>query len=129
MRFPSYDPQKIEPDILSFWQKNKITEKLRKRNKNGKRFYFLQGPPYTSGHIHLGHAWNMALKDMVLRYKRSRGLNVWDRMGYDMHGLPTEQKVMAKLNLKYKEDIQQYGLKKFQQECKNFCTETMKKMN
>ena len=129
MRFPSYDPQKIEPDILSFWQKNKITEKLRKRNKNGKRFYFLQGPPYTSGHIHLGHAWNMALKDMVLRYKRSRGLNVWDRMGYDMHGLPTEQKVMAKLNLKYKEDIQQFGIKRFMQECQQFCTEMMQKMN
>ena len=129
MKFPSYKPAQLEPEILKYWKDNQITEKLRKKNQSGKKFYFLEGPPYTSGNIHLGHAWNMALKDIVLRYKRMRGYNVWDRMGYDMHGLPTEQKVMAKLNLKNKESIQKYGLKKFQQECRSFCTETMKKMN
>ncbi len=129
MLFPTYNPQELEPQILEYWQKKKILEKLRAKNKKGPKFYFLEGPPYTSGHIHLGHAWNMALKDMVLRYKRMRGFNVWDRMGYDMHGLPTEQKVMAKLNLKNKEEIAQFGLKKFQQECRKFCTEMMEKMN
>src|SRR3989344_3043542 len=129
MKFPSYKPAQIEPEILEYWKDNKITETLRKKNKSGKKFYFLEGPPYTSGNIHLGHAWNMALKDIVLRYKRMRGLNVWDRMGYDMHGLPTEQKVMAKLNLRNKEAIQKFGLKKFQLECTAFCTEMMKKMN
>ena len=128
MLYPTYNFKELEPQILDYWKK-KIVEKKRKKNKNGQEFYFLEGPPYTSGHIHLGHAWNMALKDMVLRYKRMKGFNVWDRMGYDMHGLPTEQKVMAKLNLKDKHDIEEFGLKKFQKECKKFCLDMMEKMN
>ncbi len=129
MLFPNYNFKELEPQILDYWKSKKILEKKRKKNQKGPKFYFLEGPPYTSGHIHLGHAWNMALKDMLLRYKRMRGYNVWDRMGYDMHGLPTEQKVMAKLNLKDKQDIEKYGLKKFQQECRKFCLEMMEKMN
>ena len=129
MKFSEYHAQQLEPQILEFWKKNKVLDSLRKRNKKGKKFYFLQGPPYTSGHIHLGHAWNMALKDMVLRYKRAKGFNVWDRMGYDMHGLPTEQKTMAKLELRNKEDIEKFGVKKFTQECEKFCIEMMYKMD
>ncbi len=129
MKFEQYNPQQLEPEILAFWQKNKVLEKLRKRNQKGPKFYFLEGPPYTSGHVHLGHAWNMSLKDIVLRYKRMKKFNVWDRMGYDMHGLPTEQKTMAKLNLKNKDDIQKFGVKKFTMECKIFCVEMMEKMN
>ncbi|HLC71650.1 MAG TPA: class I tRNA ligase family protein, partial [Candidatus Nanoarchaeia archaeon] len=66
MLYPTYNFKELEPQILDYWKK-KIVEKKRKKNKNGQEFYFLEGPPYTSGHIHLGHAWNMALKDMVLR--------------------------------------------------------------
>ncbi len=129
MRFEEFKPQEMEEQILQFWDKEKTLEKLRKKNKKGPKFYFLEGPPYTSGQLHLGHAWNMSLKDMVLRYKRMNGFNVWDRMGYDMHGLPTEQKVMAKFNLKTKEDIEQFGIEKFMKECELFCLEMMKIMN
>ncbi len=129
MKYSSFKPKEIEPSILQFWKANEVVEDLRKRNKDGKKYYFLEGPPYTSGRIHLGHAWNMALKDMVLRYKRMNGFNVWDRMGYDMHGLPTEQKVMAKFELKDKVDIEKFGVEKFTQECKKFCIEMMEKMN
>lgn len=129
MKFPNYDHKQLEPEILKFWQENEVTEVLRKRNNKGKKFYFLQGPPYTSGHIHLGHAWNMGMKDMVLRYKRMKGFNVWDRMGYDMHGLPTEQKTMAKLGLKNKDGIEKFTVKKFVNECSKFCQEMMKKMD
>src|SRR3989344_2659106 len=117
MNYPNYNHAEIEPQILTYWQENSIIESLRKRNKKGKKFYFLQGPPYTSGKLHLGHAWNHALKDIVLRYKRMQGFNVWDRNGYDMHGLPTERKVMEKFNLKFKEDIEKFGVEKFAQEC------------
>ena len=129
MKFLQYDPKTLEPAILKYWKDHKIIGTLRKNNQSGKKFYFLEGPPYTSGNIHLGHAWNMGLKDIILRYKRAQGFNVWDRMGYDMHGLPTEQKVMAKFNLKNKEDIGKFGLPKFMKECFNFCTEMMIKMN
>ncbi len=129
MLFPKYDHLSLEPAILEYWQNHKVLDKLRKKNKKKKKFYFLEGPPYTSGRVHLGTAWNIALKDMVLRYKRMQGFNVWDRMGYDMHGLPTEQKVMKKLELGNKQDILQFGLKKFTQECERFCKEMMKTMN
>ena len=129
MKYPNYQAAEIEKEILDFWHNKKIVEKLRERNKKGKKFYFLQGPPYTSGAIHLGHAWNMALKDIVLRYKRMNGLKVWDRMGYDMHGLPTSQKTMAKLGLKNKDDIEKFGLGKFTKECAKFCIEKMQQMD
>lgn len=127
--FTSYNPQELEPAILKYWQEQKITEKRRKKNLAGQKFYFLEGPPYTSGRVHIGTAWQTAMKDIVLRYKRMQNFNVWDRMGYDMHGLPTEQKVMIKLNLKNKEDIATYGVKKFTDECEKFCLEMMHKMN
>ena len=122
MQFPNYNPQQLEPQIIEFWKKNNIVETLRKRNKKGKKFYFLDGPPYTSGKFHLYHALNYALKDIALRYKRMHGLNVWDRNGFDVHGLPTEHKVMDKFGLKTKEDILKFGLDKFILECQEFCS-------
>jgi isoleucyl-tRNA synthetase len=129
MQFPEYKPKEFELAILDYWTKNNTLQQLKEKTKTGPKFYFLQGPPYTSGRVHLGTAWNMALKDIILRYKRAQGFNVWDRMGYDMHGLPTEQKVMAKLGLKNKHDIEQYGLKKFTDECEKFCIDMMHTMN
>ena len=124
-----YDFKTIEPEILQFWEKKNILDKARKKNKNKDPFYFLEGPPYTSGKVHLGTAWNKSLKDMVLRYKRMQGYNVWDRSGYDMHGLPTEHATMKKYKLKDKADILKLGLEKFTTYCKKVSLENMKAMN
>jgi isoleucyl-tRNA synthetase len=123
------DFKKTEADILNFWKKKKIYEKVKKRNSKGKPFYFLQGPPYTSGKIHIAHAWNNSLKDIAMRYKRMQGFDVWDRGGYDMHGLPTEHAVQKKLNLKSKEEIEKYGMDKFIKECMKFSIEHAGYMN
>ena len=127
--FDKYEPTEIEKEILDFWEKNKIYGKAKTKNKGSKPFYFLDGPPYTSGRIHLGQAWNKALKDCVLRYKRMKGLDVWDRAGYDMHGLPTSHKVMEKLKMKSKDDIPKFGVAKFIEECKKLCIGNMELMN
>lgn len=124
-----YDYRQIEEDTLKFWKENKIYEKAKKRNSKGKKFYFLQGPPYTSGKLHIGHAWNNCLKDLVLRYKRMRGFNVWDKAGYDMHGLPTENAVQKKLGIKDKSEIEKYGVEKFIKECIKFSSENALLMN
>lgn len=124
-----YDPVTIEPKILKFWQDNKVFEKARKKNQGNQKFYFLDGPPYTSGKVHIGTAWNKSLKDMVLRYKRMQGFDVWDRAGYDMHGLPTEGRVQKKLGMKTKEEILKFGLDKFIKECRNFAVTNLKIMN
>ncbi|MGM5484272.1 MAG: isoleucine--tRNA ligase [Nanobdellota archaeon] len=124
-----FKPDEVENNILEYWKNNKIFQKAREKNKNNKDFYFLDGPPYTSGKVHIGTAWNKVLKDCVLRFKRSRGFNVWDRAGYDMHGLPIEHKVQEKLKLEQKEDIQKYGVKDFMKECKNLAVENLEIMN
>ena len=124
-----YDFKKTEEEILKFWKEKKIYEKLKKKNSKGKKFYFLQGPPYTSGRLHIGHAWNNSLKDIFLRYKRMQGFNVWDRAGYDMHGLPTENAVQKKLGIRDKLEIEKYGVEKFIKECIKFSSDNALLMN
>ncbi len=124
-----YDFKKVEEEILELWEDNKIYNKVKEKNKKGKKFYFLQGPPYTSGRLHIAHAWNNGMKDMVMRYKRMKGFNVWDRAGYDMHGLPTANKVQKKLKLKDKDAIKKFGVGKFIKECINFSTKNAEIMN
>src|SRR3989338_8089449 len=111
---------KTEGEILAWWKANQIYERLKKKNENGKNYYFLDGPPYTSGKVHIGTAWNKCLKDCVLRYKRMRGFNVYDRAGYDMHGLPIEHKVEAKFSIKNKDEIPTFGVERFVKECEKF---------
>ncbi|MBM3199724.1 isoleucine--tRNA ligase [Candidatus Woesearchaeota archaeon] len=124
-----YDFKTVESNVFRFWQEKKILDRLRKSLKGKKKFFFLDGPPYTSGRIHLGTAWNQVLKDEALRYKRMRGFDVWDRGGYDMHGLPTEHKVQAKFKLEDKNAIQEFGLSRYIDECKKFSLEMMEQMN
>ncbi|RME78700.1 isoleucine--tRNA ligase [Candidatus Woesearchaeota archaeon] len=118
-----YDFEQVEESVLTFWDAQNIKKKLEERNKGGEKFYFLDGPPYTSGAIHLGHAWNKSAKDLLLRYKRMRGFDVFDRAGYDMHGLPTENKVQAAHNLASKKDIEKFGVDKFVEACIAFSKE------
>ncbi|HYD03124.1 MAG TPA: isoleucine--tRNA ligase [Alphaproteobacteria bacterium] len=128
----SYNFKESESEILKFWEDQDIYKKIKHKNHGApkeKRFYFLQGPPYTSGRLHVGHAWNHGLKDMVMRYKRMNGFDVWDRGGYDMHGLPTENKVQAKHNLKFKKNIVEFGVDKFIRECIKFSQENAELMS
>jgi len=124
-----YNPLVLEPEILQFWEKNRIYAKAKKNGLKGEDYYFLDGPPYTSGKVHIGTAWNKTLKDLILRYKRMQGFNVWDRAGYDMHGLPTEHATEKKLGIKGKEDILKFGVDRFTRECEHLSVENMKVMN
>ncbi|MBS3097591.1 isoleucine--tRNA ligase [Candidatus Woesearchaeota archaeon] len=124
-----YEPNAIEPEILKFWETQKIYQKAKEKNKGKKSYYFLDGPPYTSGRIHLGQAWNKALKDSVLRFKRMAGFDVWDRAGYDMHGLPTEHRAEEKLGIKNKDEIPKFGIEKFTKECKKLSLYNLEMMN
>ncbi|MGC8730361.1 MAG: isoleucine--tRNA ligase [Candidatus Micrarchaeia archaeon] len=110
-----------EEKIISYWKEHEILQKVRQKNIAGKIFFFLDGPPYASGDLHIGQLWVKSVKDSILRYKRFRGFNVYDRAGYDVHGLPIENKVEKKLGLKYKKEIEErIGIENFIEECKNF---------
>ena len=123
------DFKEIENEMLEFWAKNDIYNKSKSKNSSGKKFCFLQGPPYTSGKLHIGHAWNNAMKDIALRFFRLKGFDVWDRAGYDMHGLPTANKVQKELGLKDKEDILKFGLDKFNTRCQEFSVDAANEMS
>ncbi len=129
MTIGAYDPKTIEPGVMKLWEREQVYEKAKARNKGKKKYYFLDGPPYTSGTVHIGTAWNKTMKDVVLRYKRMRGFDVWDRAGYDMHGLPTENKVRAKHKIFLRKDIEAFGVEKFNKECEQYAVDMMHQMS
>jgi len=108
---------KIEEKILKFWKKNKIFEKSLKKNKK-KKFVFFEGPPTANGKPGIHHVEARAFKDVILRYKTMQGFFVDRKAGWDTHGLPVELEVEKELGFKNKEDIEKYGIAKFNQKCK-----------
>ena len=118
-----------ENQILEFWEKNKIYEKSVRKNAKGKKFYMMDGPPYATGHIHMGTALNKILKDIAMRSHRLQGYDVFDRPGYDTHGVPIEIKIEKQLGFQNKQDIEKFGVGKFIDECKKFATQFINVMN
>lgn len=115
-----YDAKVIEQKIQKFWDEIDAYSRVRELRKNGKKFFFVDGPPYTTGRIHLGTAWNKIIKDSILRYRSMNGYHVLDRAGWDMHGLPIEVKVEGVLGFTSKKDIEKYGVGNFVAKCKEF---------
>src|SRR3989344_1475787 len=118
-----------EEEVRKLWSSKKIAAKAHKLNPKGKGFFMMDGPPYASGHIHMGTALNKILKDITIRQKRMQGFSVLDQPGYDTHGLPIENKVEKQLNFKNKSEIEKYGVDKFVNECRRFATEYIDVMN
>jgi len=118
-----HDQIKLEQEILAFWEKEKVYEEVKQSLSAGTPYYFCDGPPYATGQIHPGTAWNKAIKDAVCRYKRARGFSVRAQPGYDTHGLPIEVKVEQALKFNDKRQIEKYGVEKFVEKCKAFATQ------
>lgn len=118
----SYSAPKLEKEIQEFWKSEHAYEKTKEMRATGENFYFLDGPPYTTGSIHLGTAMNKTVKDVLIRYWRMNGYNVRDQPGFDMHGLPIEVKVekdVLKVHSK-KQIIEEIGIDKFVKTCQEF---------
>lgn len=90
-------PQK-EPEIIQQWKDRKIYEKMISKNSKGPNFTMPDGPPYANGAIHIGHALNKCLKDIVIKYKNMQGFEAVFIPGWDCHGLPIEHGVMKTLS-------------------------------
>jgi len=118
-----HDQIKLEQEILSFWEKEKVYNEVKQSLAAGKPYYFCDGPPYATGQIHPGTAWNKSIKDAVCRYRRARGYNVRAQPGFDTHGLPIEVKVEQELKFNDKRQIEKYGVEKFVEKCKAFATQ------
>lgn len=116
----NYDAKGIEKDVQQYWRETDAYHETKKLRENGERFYFVDGPPYTTGAIHLGTAMNKTVKDILIRYWRMCGYNVRDQPGFDMHGLPIEVKVEKNIGVHSKKDIETLGIDKFVNTCREF---------
>ncbi|AGI47515.1 isoleucyl-tRNA synthetase [Thermoplasmatales archaeon BRNA1] len=111
----------MEKEIQEFWKSEHAYEKTKELREKGEKFYFVDGPPYTTGAIHLGTALNKTVKDILIRYWRMNGYNVRDQPGFDMHGLPIEVKVEKSIGVHSKKQIEEeIGIDKFVRTCQEF---------
>ena len=119
----------LEEKVLKFWEEKKIYSLIRKKEEGKETWRFIDGPPYTTGSIHLGTAWNKILKDYLIKYKRMKGYRVTDTPGYDTHGLPIEVQMEKELGIENKQQIYEYGVDKFIQNCREFAQKNLVIMN
>ncbi len=111
-------PQR-EPEILKKWEDSDIYQKVQKAREGRELFVLHDGPPYANGDIHLGHALNKVLKDIIVRYKTMAGYNSPYVPGWDTHGLPIEQQVIKKLGL----NRHSVSVLEFRTKCKDYAKE------
>jgi isoleucyl-tRNA synthetase len=116
---PKLEVAAMEAEILKFWKKQEIFKKTTEKNEGGKEYVFYEGPPTANGKPGVHHVLARAFKDMFPRYKIMRGYHVSRRGGWDTHGLPVEVEVEKKLGFTNKQQIEDYGVDKFNELCRN----------
>lgn len=112
---------KLEPKIITSWMKHDIYNVIRKKKKGKKLFYLHDGPPYANGDIHIGHATNKILKDIILKSKALEGFDICYVPGWDCHGLPIE----LKIEKKYGKPGKKISEKVFRDECRKYAQEQL----
>ena len=113
------DLPKKEPGILESWQNNHLYENLRKESKDKEKFILHDGPPYANGHLHMGHALNKILKDIIVKYQQLLNKNSIYVPGWDCHGLPIEWKIEEQYRAK-KKNKDDVPVLEFRKECRDF---------
>src|SRR6478735_3239326 len=111
-------PQR-EPQLLQRWNENRLYERLREVQKGRPRFVLHDGPPYANGNIHIGHALNKILKDMVVRSQGMLGYDSNYVPGWDCHGLPIEWKIEENYRAKGR-NKDAVPINEFRAECREF---------
>ncbi len=115
---PKLEVPAMEEGVLKFWRREKIFEKTVEQRKGGPEYVFFEGPPTANGKPGVHHVLARAFKDMFPRYKIMRGCHVSRRGGWDTHGLPVEIEVEKQLGFTNKQQIEDYGIAKFNELCK-----------
>lgn len=109
----------LEHQVMELWEKEKYYDKLVAKNKGNKMFRFLDGPITANNPMGIHHAWGRSIKDIFIRYKSMRGYDCRRQNGFDSQGLWVEVEVEKQLGFKTKKDIEEYGMDKFTQACKD----------
>lgn len=116
---------KREPEIQKFWSENQIFDRL-SQNNPGELFILHDGPPYANGSLHIGHALNKILKDIINRYQLLQGRKVRYVPGWDCHGLPIELKVLQNMKSAERQNLTPLQLR---QKAKQFALEAVKEQS
>jgi isoleucyl-tRNA synthetase len=116
---------KREPEIDKFWKDHQIYEKLAENNPHD-LFVLHDGPPYANGSLHIGHALNKILKDIINKYKLLQGYKVRYVPGWDCHGLPIELKVLQNMKQEERETLTPLALR---QKARDFAKKTQKEQS
>jgi isoleucyl-tRNA synthetase len=109
---------RLEEDILRFWKEQGIFNKSIEIRKRGPHYAFYEGPPTTNGSPGVHHVLSRLYKDVVCRYKTMKGYYVPRKAGWDTHGLPVELEVESSLALTSKAQIEEYGVARFNDHCR-----------
>lgn len=113
----SYDFNEREKETLRLWDENDLFHKLKKKNKGGKKYRFIDGPITANNPMGIHHVWGRTLKDTFLRYKAMKGYDSHYRNGFDGQGLWVEVEVEKELGFTSKRDIETYGIDRFTDKC------------
>jgi len=112
-----FDFPEAEKRVLAFWREARIFERSLEQRADAPRFVFYEGPPTANGKPHPGHCLTRAMKDLFPRYRTMAGYLVERKAGWDTHGLPVEVEVCKELGIHTKEEIEAYGVEKFNLKC------------
>ena len=111
--------KQAEAEVSKYWNEVNILEKTLEKGKNDPSFVFYEGPPTANGNPGIHHVIARTLKDSVCRYKTMNGYQVKRKAGWDTHGLPVEIQVEKELGLSDKQQIEAYGIDKFNEKCRD----------
>ncbi len=115
---PRLDVNKMEDGVLNLWKQENVFQRTLEERKDGPNYVFYEGPPTANGRPGVHHVLARAFKDIFPRYKTMTGHFVSRRGGWDTHGLPVEIEVEKQLGFKNKQDIEDYGIAKFNALCR-----------
>ncbi|GMV33338.1 MAG: isoleucine--tRNA ligase [Chloroflexi bacterium CFX1] len=115
---PKLDVPSMEDNVLKFWKKHEIFKKTDEQRQGRPEYVFYEGPPTANGRPGVHHVLARAFKDMFPRYKIMRGFHISRRGGWDTHGLPVEIEVEKQLGFTNKQQIEEYGIDRFNELCK-----------
>ncbi|MFT4244291.1 MAG: class I tRNA ligase family protein [Candidatus Woesearchaeota archaeon] len=109
-----------ELEVQEMWEQKEVYQKVKEQKQGREVFSWVEGPPYPTGEAHLGHLRNWAIKDAVFRFKRFQGYDVYTKDGYDVHGLPIEQKVQKELGIEDTKQLLKFGEERFVDKCREY---------
>src|SRR5690349_21168143 len=112
------DIQKLEREQLNFWREKRVFQRTTEGREGAPKYVFYEGPPTANGKPGTHHVLARAFKDLFPRYRTMKGFFVERKAGWDTHGLPVELEIEKKLGISGKQQIEAFGIDKFNELCR-----------